>query len=119
MTRKQKKIKRKHRTDKRSHAKRRHARTKKHSHKRRMLQESKNMSALLTQLLKMSASTDADPYHYDKRHYSKDPEYKWSDARTQKFKRGFPAPDVNFLRSQGPAYSPYKNNFARQTIDDE
>jgi len=109
MTRKQKKIKRKHRTDKRSHAKRRHARTKKHSHKRRMLQESKNMSALLTQLLKMSASTDADPYHYDKRHYSKDPEYKWSDA----------APDVNFLRSQGPAYSPYKNNFARQTIDDE
>ena len=30
----------------------------------------------------------------DPRHYSKDPEYKWSDQRTQAFKKEIPAPDV-------------------------
>ena len=64
-----------------------------------MLDEVQNVNALLAQLLQTAASTESKPYHYDKRHYSKDPEYAWSDERTQQFKQGFPAPDVNWPRA--------------------
>ena len=110
---KRRKIKRKHKTDKLTHAKRRHARTHKHQHKARMVHEVKTVNSLLSQLLKTAAPTEtgADPYHYDKGHYTKDPEYKWSNPATQKFKQGFPAPQVNFWRPQGAALPTYRGNY--------
>ena len=89
------KLKRRHKTDKHSHAARRHHNHP--THQRRMFREVETVNALLTQLLKTASSTESDPYHYDKRHYTKDPEYKHSDERMQEFKRGFPAPDVSML----------------------
>ena len=77
------KLKRRHKTDKHSHARRRHAKTRAHGHKHKMLREAQNTNALLTQFLKMGAGTEDAPYHYDKRHHTKDPEYRWSDARQQ------------------------------------
>ena len=89
------KLRRRHKTDKHSHTTRRHH---KHpGHQRRILSEVETVNTLLTQLLKTASSTESDPYHYDKRHYTKDPEYKHSDQRMQEFKRGFPAPDVSML----------------------
>ena len=107
------KIKRKHKTDKLTHAKRRHARSHRHVHKARMVREVQTVNSLLSQLLKTAAPTEtgADPYHYDKGHYTKDPEYQWSDPATKKFKQGFPAPDVNFWRSQGPDLPTYRGNY--------
>lgn len=107
------KIKRKHKTDKLTHAKRRHARSRRHNHKARMVHEVQTVNSLLAQLLKTAAPTEigADPYHYDKGHYTKDPEYGWSDTRTQEFKRGFPAPDVNLWRSQGDTMPTYRGNY--------
>ena len=105
------KIKRRHKTDAMTHAKRRHARSRAHSHKHRVINEVQTVNALLTQLLQTAASTESKPYHYDKRHYTKDPEYAWSDERTQQFKQGFPAPDVNFWRPQGDALPPSRGNF--------
>ena len=51
----------------------------------------------LRELLKLLTGVQypEDQYHYDPRHYSKDPEYKWSDQRTQAFKKEIPAPDVH------------------------
>ena len=107
----QRKLKRKHLTDKQTHALRRHARSRRHAHKSRVVREISTVNALLTQLLQTASSTEDQPYHYDKRHYSKDPEYAWSDERTQQFKQGFPAPDVNFWRPQGDALPPSRGNF--------
>lgn len=105
---KRRKLKRKHRTDKNAHARRRHMRTTRHGHKRKMLQESRNISALLTQLLKLGASTEDAPYHYDKRHHTKDPEYKYDSAAVQEHKRAIPAPDVSMLRGSS---MPYRGNY--------
>ena len=102
------KLKRRHKTDKHSHAARRHHKHPKHQS--RMIREVETVNALLTQLLKTASSTESDPYHYDKRHYTKDPEYKHSDERMQEFKRGFPAPDVSMLRPPGQQ-PPHRGNF--------
>ena len=45
------------------------------------------------------------------RHYTNDPEYAFSDDRTKEFKRGFPAPDVNFWRVQGAGLPPSRGNY--------
>ena len=105
------KLKRRHKTDKLSHARRRHAKTRVHGHKHKMLREAQNTNALLTQFLKMGASTDASPYHYDKRHYTKDPEYRWETQERQEFKQGFPAPDVSMLRPQSDNLPPHWGNY--------
>ncbi|MBN93254.1 MAG: hypothetical protein CL928_04170 [Deltaproteobacteria bacterium] len=76
-----------------------------------MVKEVEHVNALLTQLLQTAASTESKPYHYDKRHYTKDPEYAWSDERTKQFKQGFPAPDVTFWRPQGESLPPSRGNF--------
>ena len=102
------KLKRKHKSDILSHARRRHMRTTKHGHKQKMLQETQNISALLTQLLKLGASTTNNPYHYDKRHYSKDKEYQYDSPEMQQHKRGIPTPDVSFLRDSLP---PHRGNY--------
>ena len=41
------------------------------------------------------------PYHYNPRHFTKDPEYQWSDPRTQAFKKDIPAPDVHYFNPPG------------------
>jgi hypothetical protein len=45
------------------------------------------------------------------RHHTNDPEYAFSNDRTKEFKRGFPAPDVNFLRPQGAGLPPSRGNY--------
>ena len=103
--------KRRYRTDKHSHARRRHVRTRVHGHKARLLKEAETMNYLLHNLLK-SASAPADkPHQYHPRHFSKDPEYKWSSQRTQEFKQGFAAPDFSLLRPQGEVEPPHRGNF--------
>ena len=106
------KLRRRHKTDKHSHTTRRHH---KHpGHQRRILSEVETVNTLLTQLLKTASSTESDPYHYDKRHYTKDPEYKFSGERMQEFKQGFPAPDVSMLRAPGqqPPHRGYFPDYA-------
>ena len=66
---------------------------------------------LLHQVLKTMRSTESDPYNYDPRHHSKDPEYRYADKITQEFKRGVPAPDTHFWRPQGNALPPYAGNY--------
>ena len=109
------KLKRRHKTDALTHAKRRHARSRNHTHKARMVREVETVNALLTQLLQTASSTESKPYHFDKRHHTKDPEYAWSNENTQKFKRGFPAPDVNFWRPQGENLPPSRGNYPNWT----
>ena len=102
------KLRRRHKTDKHSHTTRRHH---KHpGHQRRILSEVETVNTLLTQLLQTASSTESNPYHYDKRHHTKDPEYKFSGERMQEFKRGFPAPDVSMLRAPGQQ-PPHRGNF--------
>ena len=108
---KKKKRKRRYRTDKHTHAKRRHARTRAHRHKARMFQEAETMNYLLHQLLKSASAPEDKPYHYHPRDPSKDPEYKWSSERMQKFKQGFAAPDFTLLRPQGDAEPTHRGNF--------
>ena len=91
--------------------KRRHRASRVHGHHKRMRKETETMNYLLHQLLKTAASTDAKPYHYEPRHHSRDPEYKFSDARTKEFKRGLPAADVHFWRPQGSDMPPSRGNF--------
>ena len=59
----------------------------------------------LRELLKLLTSVNPEfkgqPYHYDPRHFSKDPEYQWSDQRTQAFKKEIPAPDVHYFNPPG------------------
>jgi len=95
----------------RRHKKRRHPASAPRGHHKRMHKEAELMNYLLHQVLKTAASTDADPYHYEPRHYSKDPEYKFSTARMREFKRGVPAPDTTHLRPQGAGMPPHRGNF--------
>jgi hypothetical protein len=76
-----------------------------------MLHEAHNTNALLTQFLKMGAGTEDAPYHYDKRHHTKDPEYRWETQERQEFKKGFPAPDVSMLRPQSGNLPPHWGNY--------
>jgi hypothetical protein len=76
-----------------------------------MFKEAETMNYLLNQILKTASSTDEKPYNYHPRHHSKDPEYKWSNKRTKKFKRGFAAPDFSMLRPQGDVEPPHRGNF--------
>ena len=57
----------------------------------------------LRELLKLLTGVQypEDQYHYDPRHFSKDPEYQWSDQRTQAFKKEIPAPDVHYFNPPG------------------
>ena len=110
-----KKPKRPYKVDKAARLRRRHRRrhpkSKVHGHHKRMRRESETMNYLLHQLLKTASSTEADPYNYDPRHHSKDPEYRYADKITQEFKRGVPAPDTHFWRPQGNAMPPYRGNY--------
>ena len=109
--RRRRKLNRKLRTDRKTHAMRRHARSRNHLHKHRVLKEVETVNALLTQLLQTASSTENKPYHYDKRHPTKDPEYAWSSAAVKSFKDGFPAPDVHFWRPQSETLPPSRGNF--------
>ena len=93
--------------------KRRHRASRVHGHHKRMRHEAETMNYLLHQILKTASSTESDPYHYDPRHHSKDPEYKFAGERMQEFKRGVPAPDTHFWRSQGDDLPPYPANFPK------
>ena len=108
---KKRKIKRRHKTDALTHAKRRHARTRRHTHKARMYHEAQTVNRLLSHLLQTASSTEALPYHFDKRHHTKDPEYRWETAQRREFKQGFPAPDVSMLRPQGEDMPPHRGNY--------
>jgi len=88
------------------HAKRRHRGSKRHHG--RMMQEAQTMRVILEHMLKKQHEPDAQ---YHPRHFSKDPEYAFSDARTQRFKRSVPSPDVHYWRPQGPGANPYQQNF--------
>ena len=68
---------------------------------------------LLNQMLKTMSSTEEKPYHYHPRHHENDPEFAFSDDKTQEFKKGFPAPDVNLWRPQGRGMPPSRGNFPR------
>ena len=105
------KLRRKLRTDAGTHALRRHARSRTHSHRHRMLKEVQAVGSILAQLLQTASSTEENPYHYDKRHYTKDPEYRWETQERQQFKQGFPAPDVSMLRPQGDDLPPHWGNY--------
>ena len=74
-----------------------------------MLKEVQAVGSILAQLLQ---SQHDENYHYDKRHHSKDPEYRWSDARTREFKKSVPAPDVHFWRPQGKSLPTHRTNFS-------
>ena len=101
-TRKKKRTRRKrpYTRDKREH---RIRRRRKHNRKE-MHTEVKTMNYLLHQMLKTMSAPEGE-YNYHPRHHTKDREYKHSGDRTKQFKRGFPAPDVNFWRPPGPADS--------------
>ena len=118
MPRKRKKSKTKksrYDTSKKARAKRRHRKRRAgsavHGHHKRMQNEAETLSYLLHQLLKTADSPEGKPYHYHPRHHSKDPEYGFSSDRLQKFKKGFPAPDVSFLRAQHESLPPHAGNF--------
>ena len=111
-------LKRPYKLDKKSRAlrrfrKRRHRASKVHGHHKRFFDEAETTNYLLHQILKTAASTDADPYHYEPRHYSRDPEYKFETDRMKEFKRGVPAPDVHFWRPQGKGAPPHLGNYPR------
>ena len=69
------------------------------------------MNYLLHQILKTASSTEDDPYNYEPRHHSRDPEYGFSSGAVQEFKRGLPAADTHFWRPQGPKMPPHRGNF--------
>ena len=109
-------LKRPYKLDKKSRArhrarKQRHRASAIHGHHKRMREEAELNNYLLHQVLKTAASTDADPYNYEPRHPSKDPEYDFSSAQMQEFKRGHPASDTNFWRPQGKGMPPHRGNF--------
>ena len=91
--------------------KRRHKHSRVTGHHKRALDEAHITNYLLNALLKTASSTDQKPYHYHPRHHTNDPEYGFSGPRVRTFKRGFPSPDVNLLRSQGDAVPPHRGNF--------
>ena len=71
--------------------------------RKKKTKEGGTASHWLRELLKLLTGVQypEDQYHYDPRHYSKDPEYKWSDQRTQAFKKEIPAPDVHYFNPPG------------------
>ena len=73
-----------------------------------MHEEAKMLSFLLNNLLKVAENPE---HKHNPRHYSKDPEYKYSNVNTKEFKRGIPAPDVNMHRPQGDAVPLHRGNF--------
>ena len=83
--------------------KKRKARRKRKPKKRKASKEKGTATHWLRELLKLLTGVQypEDQYHYDPRHYSKDPEYQWSDPRTQRFKREIPAPDVHYFAPPG------------------
>ena len=101
--------KRPYKGDRHAHAKRRYA--KRHPTIAARMEEAETANYLLHQLLKTISSKESDPYKYHPRDPTKDPEYKFSDARLKAFKDDFPAPDVNFWRPQGQGRPPYVGNF--------
>ena len=105
---KRKKIKRPYKVNRKRHAARRHAHSKRHHG--RMLDEARTMSAILQHLLLRQHNKN---YHFNPRHFSNDPEYKHSDARTQEFKRGFPALDTDFWRPAAARGVTYAQNFKK------
>ena len=110
------KHKRNYKTDKKSKARRRFRRTRhKRSavtgHHQRHLEEAEMTNFLLNALLKTAASTDEKPYHYNPRHHTRDPEFKYSGDEMKEFKSGFAAPDTNFWRPQGDDMPPHRGNF--------
>lgn len=114
------KIKRPHTGDKLKRAKRRYRKPRhprsKINHSARIRQDREDVEGLqylLHQLLKTASSTEAKPYNYHPRHYSKDPEYAHSSARMQEFKRAQPAPDVHFWNPQGTHMPTHIGNFPR------
>ena len=84
-------------------------------HRKEMNREVKMMNYMLHQMLKTMSAPEGQ-YNYHPRHHTKDREYKFSSERQQQFKKGFPAPDVNFWRPPGPPDSgtwtaaPYRGN---------
>ena len=108
--RKRKKRQRPYKRTKRAHMIRR--RRKHHRHE--MRREAKMMNYLLHQMLKtMSADPNGQPFHYEPRHHTKDPEYKHSGPALQEFKRSVPSPDVHFWRPQGKGLPTHRGNFPR------
>ena len=85
--------------------KKRGKRPKKKTRKKTKKKEGGTASHWLRELLKLLTSADPEfneqHYHYDPRHFSKDPEYKYSDERTKAFKREIPAPDVHYFAPPG------------------
>ena len=111
-----KRAKRPYKLDKHSRArhryrKRRHKTSVVHGHKAHARQEAEMTNYLLNQMLKTMSSTEEKPYHYHPRHHENDPEFAFSDDKTQEFKKGFPAPDVNLWRPQGRGMPPSRGNF--------
>ena len=107
--RKKRKRKRPYKRDKAAHVRRRVQNSA--PHRRAMRQQTESLNYLLHQLLKTASSTEDKPYNYEPRHYSKDPEYVYSNPAMQEFKRGFPAPDTHHWRPQGPNMPPYRDNY--------
>ena len=109
------KIKHPHTGDKLKRARRRYAKPRhprsKIDHSARVRQDVEGLNYLLHQLLKTASSTDENPYHYHPRHHTRDPEYRWETRPRQRFKRGFPAPDVSMLRPQHKSLPPHLGNY--------
>ncbi len=74
----------------------------------------------LRELLKLLTSVnfpeEGDPYHYNPRHFTKDPEYKWSGERMKRFKSEIPAPDVNYFNAPGdqPPHLGMRGGYAKE-----
>ena len=69
------------------------------------------MNYLLHQMLKTVSSTEEQPYNYEPRHYTRDPEYRFSGDAMKEFKRAQPAADTHFWRPQGKGMPPSRGNF--------
>ena len=108
---KRKRRKRPYTRDKAAHLRRRVQKSE--PHRRAMRKQTESLNYLLHQLLKTASSTEQNPYNYHPRHHSKDPEYAFSSARQQRFKRDVPAPDTHSWRPQGDDLPPYPANFPR------
>ena len=111
---KKKKRARPYKHDAKKHARRRYARRhpkSKINHQRRIRKEVESLNYLLHQLLKTASAEPEDPYQYHPRHHTKDPEFKFSNPRTQEFKKGHPATDTHFWSPQGDDLPPHIGNF--------
>mgnify|MGYP003707240941 CR=1 FL=1 len=105
--RKRKKRQRPYTRSKRTHMIRRRRKHDRHG----MRREAKMMNYLLHQMLKTMSAEPDKPHYYHPRHHTNDPEYGFSGPRVRTFKRGFPSPDVSFLRAQHETLPPHAGNF--------